>query len=346
MAIRKKLFITFIIILLLIPYFFLKSKYNYMTMELRFSDRLTNEQFLEVKKKNNIQFYSINYIMPKEDENIIMTTGMDYEFKKIFLEKGEFVIDFSKKEAVIGDNIVDKYFSRPNVIGENISVLGRTYKVIAIEDKSSNIYIPYSYDLIDNNWEKRVIKFETYKDERPLLWMEKIQTHLRILGVNTYDPIIYREIISLYINIIILLIAIVSALYFKKNIVDIKNQITCIKMQYQNQIRTTEWHKFLKSEKGMFVSTIKLIIIDVFIMIFIIKLISYLVIPLSLVPDNLFSLNSYVSMAKYNIHISRMHMLYGYNELMTDMKYINILIIIFILLVYFKFINANREKVN
>lgn len=184
--------------------------------------------------------------------------------------------------------------------------------------------------MILKNWKKKRIKFIIPSKKGFYLTVENIENELGIAELSIIDKVIYKEKIYGYLNLLIILAAIIVIKYSFKLIKEMKNGIVCLYNKYKEISRIINWNQFLLDRK---VSLIKIITkaMSLVVLVFsMYKTMFYLWIPSTLIPDNFFSLMSYIKIFKLKYHIFSLHLREGFSSIGIDTIRINAIIIILI----------------
>ncbi|RKD31952.1 ABC transporter permease [Thermohalobacter berrensis] len=328
MGIKKKLIIIFIILILFSAHLYLKDKYNPMAVEINYSGNLTINQCQKLKKKYKLNTFSINYERFYNGHTLIMTSGLDTQIRKIEIIHGQYLSDISELEAVIGDKVVQKYFKTQTPLGRSINILGKEFKIIGVEKNSNIIYIPFNDELLSNNWEKKRVIFNIPNSKEFYITIQKIENELKLIGINIIDKVIYKEKIYGYLNLLIILGIIILAKFLRKLIKRILDKILSLWYKYKKANRIVDWNKYLLIKKTCLAKIIAEATIVIALILGIFKIMSYLKIPPSLLPDNFFSLTSYINIVKLKYNSISLHLQKGFSNITIDTIYINFIIIL------------------
>lgn len=331
MGIRKISTFILIIVISFSSYVYLSDKYNPAGVEMYLSSNIQYEEIKKLKKKNEISSCSLNYKMPYLDYMLIMTTGFDTQFKEIELSKGRSISDLNRKEVVIGDKVADNYFKTDRAIGKNISIFEEKYEVVGIVKKSNKIYIPYEPKLLRANWQKRIFRFDTQSSKVSYLLIENVESDLEALGTRVNHTVINRVKIYTYIDIIIFLILYILAVVIKKYYIELKKRVIFLKRGYDIQRRSIEWYKYLKQKKKDIAKVFRYMVVMIVIILIALKSLKYIELSQVVVPDNLFSLNSYIEIFKRLYSTLIYHLQYGFSDISIDVIFINIILFIIIM---------------
>lgn len=326
MEIRIVVVLCLIVIFALVSFIFLENKYNPMGVELSVRGSVTEEASNKIKEISQVDSVNISYWMPYDKHKLVMTTGMDRQLKSIDLIYGQFISSLDRKVAVIGDKVADYYFRSEEVVGKNILIYGEEYEVIGILRRSKDIYIPFSQDLTSLDWKAKNIKYSV-KDKEPLYAaIEKVEGKLRNLrGIEVYDTVIYKEKIYAYMNLVILVIIYFFAFYTFRTYIYLKKETLHLFNKYKEVRRNTEWFRFIKANiKDTSKAVGKIMGMLILILgIWVAK--SYLFLADTIIPDNLFSPSSYLTVLKAKYNQLMLHLQNGFTDISIDIILINIL---------------------
>lgn len=334
MEIRRVIILSLIVIFALGSYMFLENKYNPMGVELSIRGNITDEISNKIKGISQIDSVIVNYWVPYSKHKLIMTTGMDRQLKNINVTHGQFISSLDKKVAVIGDKVADSYFKTDEGVGKNIVIYGGEYEVIGVLKRSNDIYIPFNQELMSLDWKIKNIKYAV-KDKEPLYAViEKVEGKLRNQReIEIYDTIIYKEKIYGYMNLVIVVIIYVLTFYIYKIYKHFKKETLQLLYEYKRVRRNTEWYRFVRAN---FKDTAKVVskLIGMLILILgIWKAKSYLFLADTIVPDNLFSPSSYLTVLKARYNQFMLHLQNGFTDISIDTIFINIVASLIIILI-------------
>jgi len=333
MGVKKIISLILVVVMIFSGHMYLKNKYNPMAVEISVRDSLTEKEFKRIKGKFHINSYSINYKTVYQGDNLIMTSGMDTQIKDIKIIHGEFIADTKMTIVVMGDKVSDKYFRTENGVGRTVTILGREYKVVGIIENSDTIYIPFNEELLNLNWEKKTLSYVVPDEDMFYLTVEGVDNEINSIGIEIIDRVVYKEKINGYSNLLILLLLIflIKKTYqiFRK----LKEEISSLVGGYKEVYRSTEWYKYIINEKKYFLKGLLKIIFIASLMFTMVKIIKYISIPSSLVPDNFFSLMSYIYMVRLWSDKFLLNLQNGFSEISIDTIIMNI-IMVAIMIIY------------
>lgn len=329
MELKKIIICILIIILCFTGQLYLKSIYNPNVSELHFRGHITREEILELDKELKSKTYNINYESHYENYNLIMTTGKDMKIKKLNILQGNYNIDNKVKTAVIGDKVADHFFKQINGVNREITINDRKYIVKGIIKDSKDLYILYDEDLTKLNWRKKVINYiSTEEDRRYYLEIEKLQTKLKSMEIDVFDTIVYREKINGYMNVIVLVLLYILLSLLVKLVKVIRIKLNIIIEGYKKEKRIITWYEYVWSNKVKVSKALGKIIIAMILAWGVYKIVPKLQIPPNIIPDNLFSLFSYIRLIKLNYNKFILHLTNGYSDILVDSIKLNITFII------------------
>ncbi|MTI71846.1 MAG: ABC transporter permease [Firmicutes bacterium] len=340
MGLKRLLMLLIIITLALISFLYLNAIYNENVIELRLSKDITNAELKSMKMDSYLKKYSINYEMPYKGFNLIMTSGNDMIMKNIKMDKGEFLLG-NKKMVVIGDRVSDHYFNTKYAVGNRIDVFKKEYEVSGIEKNSKKIYIPYSKDLVNLNWKRKILKVVISDSEMIYYNLDNIKRDLNILGINITDTVIYKEKIYGYLNLIILISTYIFIYYFLKIFKQIKKKVKLLLKEYKEKRRVKKLSLYFKDKKIEILKILNSVIISIIIIIMMKKILSYMHIEKSLIPANLFSLMSYIKILRLKYNSLLFHLENGFSSITIKTIILNIIMTI---ITIFTFITMKLKK--
>lgn len=326
MGVKKLALVLTIILFSMTARYFLENIYNSQAVEFHFNGKLS---MMDLKKldnsdyQNKIENITVNWTMPYQNQNLIMTTGFDFFTKDIPIIKGTFLKDINRNEVVIGDKVAGQYFTTLDVIGKNMNVLGNTYSIIGIIKNSNSIYIPYDDTLQGIGWQTKVVKVCFKYDEYFYLSIDKMRNQLKIIGLQIFDTVIYKEIMNGYMNLAILSLLYVLIGCCYKLIKQTINSVNKIKREYIKKMRVLELKQYLIIHSVSILKTIGMCILSIILIQIIYKIIGYLYIPASVIPDNLFSLTSFLDIIQIKFQEYELHITNGVDGILFDTSLIN-----------------------
>lgn len=331
MELRRLAAIAAIIVFALGAYSYLINKYNPGTVEFYIRENIPLKDYEKIREDNRDVVFGINNIMSYKGNKLIMTTGLDYLAKELKLSKGNFISDMNIKEAAIGDAAAEKIFRSSDVIGRQVQIFGEEYEVKGITKGSNEIYIPYSEELDSLTWQKRIVRCSISDKKRFYLKLENLQNQLDSLGVEILDVVSYREELNTYRNIAILATSYILAYYLFILIRRIRAGLTKLGKEYLDNSRVFDLGAYLQNKAGDMIAISGLCIIGLTIMLVMYKLLLNLYISPPIVPDNLFSLSSYINVLRliYIRYLTRIGN--GVNGILVDIKILNLAFIMIVL---------------
>jgi hypothetical protein len=351
MAVKKYIAIILFIAVMLTSYLYLSNKYNIHTVEYAFEGDLSYKQFEGLRKStkslikkessNKELICVVNYIGSFKGNRLIMTTGFDNLIKNIPVVEGSFIGDNQIKQAVLGDKAADRLFRSMNVVGQTINIHKQEYIITGVIKNSEEIYITFD-ESSDISWSKKNVKLIIENQEYLDLYTEMIEGKLRILNLDVLNPIIYRQEVYLYINIMFATIVLFLCRIMKKKTVKALHISREIYVDYIEKSRKIELIKyFRKNKKGIF-RLIQELFLSAICFIAIISCISYFQIPGDLIPNNLFALSSYVNVIKQNADIFFSRLNYGISGITLDTQIINVITFVTLNAILF-YLNVSRQ---
>lgn len=333
MAVKRIGILAVILAFLLASYAYLLYSYNTETVEFDFIGQLSPEELQEIIQGSSIKAYVINFVMPYQGHRLIMTTGYDTLMENIQLSKGSWQLAIGAKQTILGDKAADKYFRNVNVIGNTMTIYERSYEVQGIVKNSDDIYIPYDEELKALNWQKKMVKCNFKKDKYFYLAIDTFRTKLNALGLDVYDSIIYKEIMYIYINLAIG-IALCILLLLGMHLIKLDaREIKKLASGYLEEKRTSEWYAYIARNSRSIVKIFAVILAILLIMYCIIRLVKLMELPPSMVPDNLFSLSSYIKTIRLNFEKYLLHLRNGSSDILISSKMINAILVLLIFFV-------------
>lgn len=352
MAVRKATVGILFIALMLSSYLYLINKYNIHTVEYAFEGDISYMQFEDLRKSTKAVVKKtsadkelicvLNYIGSYKGNRLIMTTGYDNLISSIPMVKGNFIGDIQVREAVLGDKAADRLFSSIDVVGQIISISRQKYKIVGVIKNSEDIYI--TFDEGSNiSWSKKNIKFIIENQKYLYLYTEMLEGKLRILNLDILARVIYKQAAYLYINIMLVIIILFLIKTMKKQTLKTIKAVKETYIGYKEQSRHIEIIQYLKIHVYTIFRIILELSISAIYMTTIIRCILFLKIPPTAIPNNLFSLSSYVEVAKLNVHYYFQRLNYGISGITQDSHIINLSILLALIGAQF-YINKNRQN--
>lgn len=338
MEIKK--IITFIIFLLLITssYLYMANNYSETGIEIRLASPVEYEVLKDSIMAGTLKYDSINYEKDFNNNKLIMTTGMDMQFKNINMKFGEFITSKDRDLIVFGDKTSDRYFQTDNPIGRDITLMGRKYKVKGIIKNSDEIYISYEKDLLKENWDSTVVRIEPIGNEGIQEYNRRKQLAffgINQMGIKILDRVYYGDIIYFYKNIALFIIILNLGLLIRLIYKDLKESLKRIWADYKGQSREITILRYkIKNIKVLLKETLKLLAILI-LGYFAYKVFKQIRFNKDYFPDNIFSLESYYLLIKnyFERWVTRLEI--GLTKVLMDFVKVNLIIVsvIFILLI-------------
>lgn len=349
MSIRKiysSVAVIVFILLVLCCNYYLTQKYNLNTVEFHLSNDITQQDLESIGEYQVGRIYTINYILRHNDSKIIMTLGKDNFMEDIPISKGYFGVEPNDTGIVIGDKIADKHFHSTDIIGSYFDILGSSYRIQGIKKNSIEIYIPFNPKLQDQGWQKKVIRYNINESKDFYMIVDAINNHLNSLGLDVIDIIIYKELVFRYNNLV-LVIFIIYLLYLAHIISKrMVKSIINIKKEYLKTSRITYFKDYLYSNRISILHITIMLLTLSFLVIVIFKSILLIKIPPTAIPDNLFSLGSYIDVIKSNYEKYNLRLNTGIDNILMDSLTVNFVIILYPVMIFALWYFKKAKNVN
>lgn len=332
MSIRKLVCLSIIALLFYGSHFYLEMKYNPQVVEYSYIGNISDITIDKMKNKFINSIFNINLKTYYKNSNLIITSGKDLYVKDLPIIKGDFIVDSSTDCIVIGDKVANKYFSKLNVIENEIKLLNKSFKIKGIIKNCNNIYLPYNENLVNIGLYKQTIQFIPNSNSDFYFLLEDFEDFLKNEGITITNRVVYKAKINNYLNLSIGILIYTLAFYAIRFAKRLKINILLLWKDYISHKRVLEWYNYLNLKKfKITICILQLLSIgSVFFTVYL--LLSRLFIPPYLIPSNIFSLSDYLIILR-NIYISLMfHLENGFPSILIDTIMINIVIVFIILL--------------
>lgn len=140
-----------------------------------------------------------------------------------------------------------------------------------------------------------------------------------------YDAVIYKEKIYGYMNLVILVIIYFLAFYAFRTWKYLREEALQLLHKYREVRRSTEWYRFISDNIKDTVKAVSKLIGVLILTLGIWKAKSYLFLSDTIIPDNLFSPSSYLTVLKSKYNQLMLHLQNGFTDISIDIILINIL---------------------
>lgn len=313
------------------------NNYSETGIEIRLASPVEYEVLKDSIMAGTLKYDSINYEKGFNNHKLIMTTGMDMQFKNIKMKFGEFITKNDRDFVVLGDKTSDRYFRTDNPIGRDIILMGKKYRVKGIIKNNDEIYISYDKNLLMEKWDSTLFRIEPigvegiheYNRRKDLAFFGINQKGIKIL-----DQVSYGDIIYFYKNIALLIIILNLGLLIKSFYIGLNKSTKKIWVNYKRQSREITMLTYsIKNMKIILKEILKLLVIVMF-GYFAYKVFKQIRFDKDYFPDNIFSLESYYLLIKNYFDTWVIRLEIGLTKVLMDFVKVNLIIVavIFILL--------------
>lgn len=318
MVMLKKSLVFIILILLLISCrLYISDKYNVDAVVYDLENAI---DYKELSKSTtlSIEMYELRYSKSYMDFELIMTTGRSEMFRTESLEFGSNLSKVDSKGIVLGDEVAGYYFNVSDAVGETLDLFGNKHTVLGIKENSNEIILPFSPQLLNNNWSKMKLYVQFYNSTDIYSKADSVDYFLKGNGATVRQYVVNSDIINFFDNliIIILLIWLVQILIYT---------ITYLRMNFKllnDYMLTFKNRKSIfhlcKDSKKEILYIILSMVVSVVILIFMIKIGLNIKIPLSLMPSNILSLGSWIDLIEYLYDKVMLNYKYGFMDISRD----------------------------
>ena len=201
MQLKKQFFLIVALLLSAMSLIYIENIYSTKTIEIRFTDSLSEEQKDKIEELYGSIEMAIFYEKNGEYQ-VRMMSGDLRKFRYINMTKGEFFL--KNKGAVISENLVDKYLKSESVIGEEITYLNKKFTVRGVLKDDNYLYLGMDEEIIDDNWDCNYMSYlmpsEKYFEGK----LSEIKNSLKSWGVEILSVKVYLELTYIFRNIIFL----------------------------------------------------------------------------------------------------------------------------------------------
>ncbi len=338
MAIKRTIIFVIFLLLIISSYFYMSNNYSENGIEIRLASTVEYDSFKDSIVAGTLMYDSINYEKDLNDHRLIMTTGMDMQFKNIKMKYGEFITEKDRDLIVLGDKVASKYLMTDDSIGMDITLMGRRYRVKGIIKNSNEIYIPYERGLLDEKWDTTIVRIEPIG--RDGIHEYNRRKHLAFSGINQMgikiiDSVSYGDIIHFYKNTALFIIIGNLALIIRVIYKNLKRFIEGIWSDYKEEYREITLLSYIIKNIKIFIKSILKLLIILLLTYIAYKVFKQIQFNKEYFPDNIFSLESYYLLiknyfAKWVIRLEK-----GLTDVLMDFVKVNLIIVsvTFILLI-------------
>lgn len=234
-----------------------------------------------------------------EAYRLVMTSGNDRFFQKDGPGTGRWLLESDQNKLVLGEDLVDRYFQRHDVIGREMEFLGETYEVVGLAENSKSIWIPYSEELEDRlDWDRRILRYQIPNESFEDSFISKLRQEFRRYDVSVLLVLNHSNWRWAYFNVALVILLLFMWRRFYR-----KGRQTFVEMRaYVHQYRLTHRLKSISQYISENREGAKQIGKELAVALLwgggIVFFARYLEMPASLRPKNLFSLVSYGDLAK------------------------------------------------
>lgn len=328
MGIKRTINLIIFLLIFATSYFYLSNNYNKDGIEIRLDTKTDYNDFKDNIMGGILKSHSINYEKSFNGHKLIMTTGMDMQFKRINMEEGECISPEDRDLIVLGDKVSNKYFMTKDSLGMNINLMDKKYRIKGIIKNSNEIYIPYDKSLLSQDWDNTFIRIEPNIEDGISEYNRRKNSaffSINQMGMKITDSVYYGDVINFYKNLslgslILGLIFLIKNSYYK-----FRHSANRIWLDYKKQSRKISLLKYkLENIKKILKETLRLFNI-LFLTYLTYKVFKQISFNKEYFPDNIFSIRSYYLVIRnyYNKWIFRLEN--GLTDVLMDFVKVNLI---------------------
>ncbi len=225
---------------------------------------------------------------------LVMSSGNDRFFQKDGPGEGRWLMESDRNAIVLGEELIDQYFHRHNIIGEEMSFRGKTYAVVGIESNSQTITIPFN-EAWENeiDWDRKTLRYRIPNETFEESFISRLRQEFRRFDLSVLYVVNHRHWRWSFMNIALLLMV---GLLMRKLVKTVK--IMGLKFRefmhdYRQTHRLKTWVQYVKENRKAFLQILRALC---FVLVYgwsVFFMCSNMEIPLSLRPSNFFSFGAY-----------------------------------------------------
>lgn len=139
---------------------------------------------------------------------LVMSSGNDRFFQKDGPGEGRWLIKSDQNAIVLGEELVDQYFHRHDVIGEEMELGGVTYEVVGIESNSKTIMIPFDEDQEKEiDWDRKTLRYRIPNETFEEAFISRLRQEFRRFDLSVLYVVNHRHWRWSFMNLALLMIA-------------------------------------------------------------------------------------------------------------------------------------------
>lgn len=237
---------------------------------------------------------SVWFQRESSDYRLIMTSGNDRFYQKNGPGTGRWVIESDQNKMVLGENLVDQYFQRHDVVGREMEFMGESYEVVGVAKDSQMIWIPYQEELAKSlDWDRRTLHYQIPNDKFEETFISQLRQQFRRFDISVLYVVNHSNWRSAYFNAALsIALLFVCVRFFRKGKQTLREGRNYIH-EYRLTHRLKSVTQYLSENRAGAVRLGKEFIAAILWGGALVLLLRYLDVPISLRPKNFFSLVSY-----------------------------------------------------
>lgn len=249
------------------------------------------------------------------DYRLMMTSGNDRFYQKGSPGTGRWLMESDQNKIILGEELVDRYFQRNDVIGSEMEFLGHTYEVVGIESGTSTIWIPYtelSEDTLD--WDRRTLRYQIPNEDFEEVFISQLRQSFRRYGLAVLYVVNHSNWRWATINMALLVIMLFVWVWFyrkgKQTLKDTREFIHEYRLTHRLKSVSQYLNENRQGAKQLLMGALQAVAWGAAIL-FILRFIE---VPASLRPRNFFSLAAYRDLMADWLDYFALNLRYGLSD--------------------------------
>ena len=262
---------------------------------------------------------SVHIEKETSDYRLVMSSGNDRFFHKDGPGLGRWLMESDRNAIVLGEELVDQYFHRHDIIGEEMNFRGDTYEVVGIESNSQTIMIPFDEEREKEiDWDRKTLLYRIPNESFEEAFISRLRQEFRRFDISVLYVVNHRHWRWSFMNLA-LLIAAVFVGHKLYNVVKIMGKESReFVRNYRQTHRLKTLVQYIKENRRSFMQILlKLGIVFIYsgLVYFMVSLIA---VPMSLRPSNFFSLLAYRELLTEGVKQISLNFRHGFSDFQID----------------------------
>jgi len=246
---------------------------------------------------------------------LVMSSGNDRFFQKDGPGVGRWLMESDHDAIVLGENLIDQYFHRHDIIGEEMNFRGKTYAVVGIESNSQTLTIPFN-EAWENeiDWDRKTLRYRIPNEAFEEAFISRLRQEFRRFDLSVLYVVNHRHWRWSFMNIALLLIVVLLMRKLVKlvKIMGLKSREFVHNYRQTHRLKT--WVQYVKENRKAFLQILRTLCFVLAYGWVVFFMCSNMEISPSLRPGNFFSLDAYRELFSRGTHQLCLNFRYGLTD--------------------------------